>query len=431
MGKKIVIIGAGYTGTLVAKNMARKFPDKRSASITLIDRNSFHTMMTELHEVAAGRVHESSIRIELAAIFKKDNVNLVQDEVESIDFKEKVVKSKNGSYDYDILVIATGSKPTYYGTKGAKEYSFSLWSYEDAIALREHIEEQFKLARKEKDKEKRKAILTFVVAGAGLTGVEMTGELAEWVPSLCSKHGILQRDVQIIESDLLERVVPTLPAELSAKIKARLTEMGVQVLLKTKVVEIGPDSITIENGDKTEKIFTKTVIWTAGIEGSELVEEKAKELPIAGRLRIEANEFLQAKGMKNIYVGGDNLFRIYDGMPVLQCVENAEQSAEVIAHNISIDLGRVGNYKRYQPEFHGIMVCVGGRYGAAHVGLPYMKFKLPSLPAMGAKHFMNLVYLTQVAGTRRAAEYLMHEFVAVPERRNFLYPRLNQPWNNR
>ena len=428
MSKKIVIVGAGYTGTLVAKNLAKKFPDPKSAEVTLIDRHPFHTMMTELHEVAAARVEEDSIRVDLNEIFKNKNVNFVVDEIASIDFQEQIVKTEKGQYSYDYLTIATGSKPTYYGVKGAEEHCKALWSYEDANELRSHIEMIFELARKEADDAEREKLLTFCVVGAGFTGVEMAGELAEWIPSLCLKNNISQKEVRIIECDLLDRVVPTLPEELSEKVKGRLTSMGVEILLKTNVLEVGYDFLVVQMPDKEVEIPTKTVIWTAGIEGSELVEELAEYFPVAGRLRVAANEYLQAKDMEGIYVGGDNLFREYNNVPVAQVVENAEQTADVIANNIYVDVTGRGDYHAYQPAFHGVMVCVGGRYGVANVGLPNKMFQLSSLPAMSAKHFMNVFYLTKVAGVKRACEYLKHEFLRVPDKRHFLAPRFKQPW---
>ncbi|NLM37616.1 MAG: FAD-dependent oxidoreductase, partial [Firmicutes bacterium] len=112
---KIVIIGGGYAGVLTAKKLAKKFKKDTATSITIIDKNPFHTMLTELHEVAAGRVEEESIRISFRKIFAGRKINFVQDLIEAVDRQQRKVLGRNGSYDYDYLVIAVGSRPTFFG----------------------------------------------------------------------------------------------------------------------------------------------------------------------------------------------------------------------------------------------------------------------------------------------------------------------------
>ena len=231
--KKIVIIGAGYAGILTAKKLAKKFKIKDEVTISIIDRNPYHTMLTELHEVAANRVDEDSIKISLEKVFSGRNVNVVLDTVESIDFDGKKVLGNCSQYDYDYLVIASGSKPTYFGVKGAEEFAFNLWSFDDAIRLKEQIENSFRKAASVTDLEKKKKMLTFYVVGAGFTGVEMIGELAEYVPMLCKKHGIQKDQVSLCNVDILPRAVPILPEKLSTKVEKRLNKMGVKTMFGT------------------------------------------------------------------------------------------------------------------------------------------------------------------------------------------------------
>ncbi len=190
MKSKIVIIGAGYAGILTAKKLAKKFKKNDTVSITIIDRNPFHTMLTELHEVAANRVDEDSIKVGLKKVFAGRKVNVVLDNIESIDFNKHVAIGANEKYEYDYLVLAAGSKPTYFGVPGAEEYAHKLWSYEDAVNLKDHIQNVFRKAACERNLEEKKKMLSFYVVGAGFTGVEMAGELAEYVPILCDKHEI-------------------------------------------------------------------------------------------------------------------------------------------------------------------------------------------------------------------------------------------------
>jgi len=187
MKTKIVIVGAGYAGILTAKKLSKKFKNKNEVSITIIDRNPYHALLTELHEVAASRVNEESIRASLKKIFAERNVKVELDNVTSFDFDKKQVVGEENTYDYDYLVLSAGSKPTFFGVKGAAENTFQLWSYDDALAIRHHIQNVFSKASRLRDKEERKKVLTFFIVGAGFTGVEMAGELAEYIPIITEK----------------------------------------------------------------------------------------------------------------------------------------------------------------------------------------------------------------------------------------------------
>ncbi len=422
MNTKIVIVGAGYAGVLTAKKLSKRFKNVKDLSITIIDKNPFHTMLTELHEVAAGRVDEDSIKISLKRVFAGRKVDVKHDNVQSIDFEHKVVNGSKEKYSYDYLVLAAGSKPTYYGVAGAAENSFKLWSYEDAVILREHILNSFRKAAATTDLEERKRLLTFHVVGAGFTGVEMAGELAEYVPILCDKYEIPREMVSISDIDVLTRTVPALPEKLSSKVQRRLEKMGVRVLLKTNVVSIGPDFIEIDIDGKTVREKSGTVIWAAGIEASDITANAAQTLTSAGRGRIQLDSHLRSIDNEHVYVAGDNMLYTPKGEkePVPQVVENCEQSADVVAHNITCAITGKGEMEEYQPKFHGIMVSIGGRYGVAHVGMPNKMFSLPSFLAMFAKHFINIIYYIQVLGWNKAFSYLKHEFFTIRNRRSFV-----------
>lgn len=422
MNTRIVIVGAGYAGVLTAKKLSKRFRKVRDVSITIIDKNPFHTMLTELHEVAAGRVDEDSIRINLDRIFAGRKVDVKHDYVQSIDFEQKIVNGSKEKYAYDYLVLAAGSKPTYYGVAGAAENSFKLWSFEDAVILKEHILNTFRKAAAEIDIEEKKRLLAFHVVGAGFTGVEMAGELAEYVPVLCDKYEIPRETVTISVIDVLSRVVPALPEKLSAKAEKRLARMGVSVLLNTNVVNIGKDFIEIEVDGRTIREKSGTVIWAAGIEASDITAKAAQILASGKRGRIQLDSYLRSVDDDNVYVAGDNMFYTPEGekTPVPQVVENCEQSSAVVAHNITCAITGKGEMKEYKPSFHGIMVSIGGRYGVAHVGLPNRMFSLPSFLAMFLKHFINIVYYIQVLGWNKVFSYMKHEFFTIRNCRSFV-----------
>lgn len=422
MSTKIVIVGAGYSGVLTAKKLAKKFKKDDSVSITIIDKHPYHTMLTELHEVAANRVDEDSIKMSLKKIFAGRKVNVVLDTITKIDFDRKVVEGANSSYEYDYVVIAAGSKPTYFGTPGVEKYSHKLWSYEDAVNLKDHIHNLFRKAACEPDINIRRKLLTFYVVGAGFTGVEMAGELAEYAPILCQNFEIDRNLVTIRIVDMLNRTVPNLPEKLSAKVEKRLRKMGVDVILNTGVVAVGEDFIETKTNDKITHSEASTVIWAAGIEGSDVTNEVAKKLESVKRGRIKVDPYLRSLTDDHVYVVGDNMFYIAEGeeRPVPQMVENCEQSAKLAASNMYAQITGKGEMKAYKPTFHGVMVCVGGRYGVASVGTANKKINLPSFFAMFCKHFINMVYFIQVLGWNKVFNYMKHEFFTVRNCRSFV-----------
>lgn len=414
--KRIVILGGGYGGILTAKKLARKFKKSEEVEISLIDKKPYHTMLTELHEVAAGRVPEDAIRINLKKIFAGRNVNVIMDDIKDIDFNGKVLKSEDTTYPYDYLVMAAGSKPTFFGTPGAKENAFQLWTFEDAVQIHEHILKMFREAVKEKDPEKRKKMLTFVVVGCGFTGIEMIGELAEWKDRLCKDFYVDPSEVRLCAVDMLPKVLPIFPDNLCQKAERILVKLGVEILTGSSITEVGKDFVRL--GDKGT-IDANTVIWAAGVEGADVMENL--DVKREGRNRIVTNDKLQSVEHENVYVVGDNIFYIVEGeqRPVPQMVENAEHSAATVAHNITADL-KGGEKESYKPAFHGAMVCIGGRTGVAHLGMPGKFFSLTGFFAMFVKHFINLVYFIQVAGFNKCWTYLMHEVFHIKDNRSFV-----------
>lgn len=420
--KRIVLLGAGYGGVLTAKKLARKLRKEHDVEIIIIDKKPYHTMLTELHEVAANRVPEDSIKIFLSKIFAKRKVKVVLDEIKDIDFKNKVLKSDSKSYEYDYLVIGTGSRPTYFNTPGAEEFAKKLWSYEEAVDLKAHILDVFRKATCETDPIKRQKLLTFVVIGAGFTGIEMIGELAEWKNRLCIDFHIDKKDVKLYVVDALKRVLPILPENLSIKAERRLRRLGVEIITDACITEVTKDSIRYCDKDE---IKASTIVWAAGVEGADIVGKL--DLQQKGRKRIQTNDKLQSVDYNNVYVVGDNIFYIPEGddKPVPQMVENAEHASSTVAHNLCSDI-KGGEKKSYKPHFHGTMVSIGGRYGVAHVGMPGKFFAVSGFIAMFIKHFINVVYFFQVEGFNKVWSYMMHEFFHIKDRRSIVGGHLSK-----
>ncbi len=414
MKKTIVIAGGGYAGVLTAKKLERKLR-KTDARIVVIDRNSYHTMLTELHEVAAGRVEQSAIIVPFAKIFKNRNIEFVQDEMVSADLNSNSIKCQNNTFKFDYLVVCTGSTPRFFGIPGAEKYSFKLWSYSDALILRQRIRDCFYKASQTVDTLKRKQLLSFVVVGGSATGVEMSGELAEYVPVLCKEFAISPNDVAIRCIDAAERLLPQMSEKVSERITQRLRKMGVRVMTDCKVQEVTEDGIKIETAGKY--VPCHTVIWAAGTTCAEFSSNISGITPHKNG-RIKTDKYLKLHDFDNVYVGGDCLLFDYNGETVPQMVENAEHSAETIAENISLDIKGFKEKVPYEPAFHGAMISCGGRYGSAEVG-GKKKYILPSFLAMLVKHLINVLYFTKIAGWNKVSSYLKYEIFGIKNRRSF------------
>ncbi|MBA9088352.1 NADH dehydrogenase [Fontibacillus solani] len=413
--KKIVVLGGGYGGVVTSKHLAKLFKKDKDVEIKLIDRNPYHTLLTELHEVAANRAPEDSVKIELKKIFAGQKVDVVLDSIDNIDFANNQLRSETETYKYDYLVIGTGCKPTFFGIPGAEENALTLWSYEDAVRLKEQIRNKFGEAAKENNPAKRRKMLSFVVVGAGFTGVELVGELAEFRDELCKEFFIDRSEVRLVVADMAPKILPILPDKLIQKAAKRLNKMNVEIITSAKITGVTKSSVIL--GDT--ELEADTIVWTAGVEGSDLVGKL--DVKQEGRKRIVTNDKLQSVDHDNVYVVGDNIFFIPEGetRPVPQMVENAEQAGPLIAHNIYADVHKKPK-KSYKPGFHGTMVCIGSRYGVANVGLPNKMFMLSGFMAMLSKHMINMYYLFTVAGFTQMWTYMMHEFFHVHNRRSFL-----------
>lgn len=411
MAKKVLIIGGGYAGIEAALTLNKKKKND-NLDITLIDKNQYHTLLTELHEVAGNRIPEEGIRIDLKSIFKYTDVKLIMDEITTFDLKNNKVSSEKNVYEYDYLIMAMGSSPNDFGIPGLKENAFTLWSFDDAIKIREHIKRCFVLASQEKDKDERKRLLTFVVSGAGFTGVEMIGELAIWSKSLCKEHGIDRKEVRLIIVDMLPRILNTLDEKNSAKAHRYLEKkLNVEVMLNTRVTEITEKSLVYEGGE----IPARTVIWAAGIKAADSADTiEVERANRAGRIKVD--EYCRSLEYKNVYVIGD-LSGLSDeqGRPYPAMVENAIQTGHGAAMNV-VNHSRGKEQKKVEVKFHGTMVSVGNYFCVSEI----MGKNLPVWLSIIMKFLVNIHYLWEITGFRGVSRYLYHELLERRQRKIFV-----------
>ncbi len=344
-------------------------------------------------------------------------MNVVQDTIVEIDFKKQQLIGQRAKYGYDELIIGTGATTADFNIPGVKEHAFYLWSLEEAIKIRCHIEETVRLAALEADEKKRKQMLTFVVAGGGFTGVEMVGELLEYLPILCKANKIdYEKEVQLILCEGLGTILNMLPEKPMKKAWEYMEKKGVKIMVNNLITNVTADGFTTRQG---ADIKTKTLIWTCGIRGTEFGEKlKITDGKIGRKL---VNEYMQTPDYENVYVVGDGMWFLENNRAVPQIVEAAEQTAKTAARSIIYKVKTELGLKAKEPvpfksNFHGFMVSIGGRYAVSHTA----GISLSGFFAMALKHLVNVYYQSGVCGINGAWAYLKHEIFNIKNNRSLI-----------
>ena len=401
MSKKVLILGAGYAGVEAALTLHKKKKSSDDVEITLIDKNPYHTLLTELHEVAGNRISEDGVIVPLRDIFKYTGVKLIKDEIKHADFEKNKLMSESTEYSYDYLIFAVGSEPNFYDIPGMKEHSLTLWSYNDAIRIREHIKSCFVKASQTNDAAKRKALLTFAVGGGGFTGVEMIGELALWSKTLCSEYGIRKDEIRLVLVEALPTILSNLKEKNITKAMNYLVKkLKVEVLVNSPITEVNSESFRLKDG---KVIPSSTLIWTAGVRSSCICD--TIECGKAKACRIIVNEFTQTQ-YGNVYAVGDAAaFKSDEGtLPAL--VEAAIQTGKAAAENILADI-RGKDKKKLNPKLHGVMVSIGSYFAVSDL----MGYQFPRLISILMKYMVNIHYLFGIGGFELVIKYIKHELL--------------------
>ena len=381
--KKVVIIGGGFGGLTAAKALRNSNVD-----ITLIDKTNHHLFQPLLYQVATAALSPGDISAPIRGILRKQkNVEIIMGEVSKINRDTKTINLKlnNDEIKYDYLIVATGARHSYFGNDQWEKFAPGLKTLSDALNLRERILLSFERAERYYDTEPIEKYLTFVVVGAGPTGVEMAGAIAEISKKTMLKdfRKIDPSKTKIILVEGSDRVLTPYSPELSIKAQESLESMGVTVLTGKRVTEIKVDGVQVDN----EFIETPNIIWAAGNNASPLLKELETDLDRSGRVIVEND--CSVKNDENVFVIGDAAhFLGNDGNPVPSVAPAAVQQGNYVAKIISKNILKE-NRKAFSYLDKGNMATIGRNKAILEVG----KLQMSGFFAWLAWSFVHILFL--------------------------------------
>lgn len=356
----VVVVGGGFGGLRVAKRLGG-----RDVRVTLLDRTNHHTFQPLLYQVATAGLNPADIAVPIRRVLRKyENVTVLLADVTRVDVEGKCIHLEDGEpLDYDYLVVATGATHSYFGKSHFAENAPGLKTVDEGLMIRERIFMAYEEAERETDADRRRALLTFIVVGAGPTGVEMAGALTE-IAKKTLAHEFRRIDTNTARVVLLEggdRVLPSYTEDLSAKAHASLHKIGVEVRTAARVTDVDADGVMI--GD--ERIFAKTVIWAAGVAASPLAQTLGVPLDKVGRVMVEKE--LSIPGHPEVYVIGDLAHVDQDDHMVPGVAQGALQGADCASKNILAQIsGQERSTFRYRDL--GSLATIGRAAAVADLG---------------------------------------------------------------
>jgi NADH:ubiquinone reductase (H+-translocating) len=390
---RIVILGGGFGGLSAAQMLKHA-----NADITLIDRRNFHLFQPLLYQVATGSLSPGQIASPLRSVLRRQkNTEVLLGEASDVDPKAKTLTLRDGGvFPYDSLIIATGSKTSYYGKDQWREDAPSLKTVEEATAIRHKLLYAFESAERAATEKEARAWLTFVIVGAGATGLELAGAIAEIARETLRNdfRRIRPEEATIILLEGGPRVLVAYPEDLSAKAEQLVTRLGVEVRKNTFVTDIDEHGLNFKRGDTTGRLDAKTILWTGGVTatsfGHRLAERTSAETDKSGKIKVLPD--LTIPNYPDIFVVGDLAHVVEkDGKLVPGVAQPAIQEGRYAAKVI---LARLKVHSKPEP-FHyfnkGDMAVIGRNAAVADIFGVHVTGLLAWLTWL----FIHLMYIVQ------------------------------------
>jgi NADH dehydrogenase len=388
---KVVIVGGGFGGLRAAQNLKSDLVD-----VTLVDRRNYHLFQPLLYQVATGSLSAGEIASPLRGILSRQkNTRVLLGTVVDIDPDSKRVYLADGAIlPYDSLIVAAGSETSYFGHNEWQEWAPGLKSIEEATTIRHKILYAFEVAERIPDPAQRRAWLTFVIVGAGPTGVELAGAIAEIARQTLKNdfRSIHPEEAVIMLLDGAPRVLMPFPEDLAERATRSLGRLGVEVKCGQMVQHVDTDGLTIKSGERTDSVAAKTVIWAGGITASplgKLLATRTKaETDKGGRIKVQPD--LSIPTYSDIYVVGDLASAADEhGKPLPGLAQVAMQGGAYAAKSILRKVKGLPPLPPFRYFDKGSLAVIGRAAAVANV----FGMHLSGLPAWLVWAFVHLMYL--------------------------------------
>lgn len=354
----VVIVGAGFGGLYAARALRRAPVD-----VTVIDRRNHHLFQPLLYQVATAALNPSDIAAPIRKILRRQkNTTVLLADATQVDVARKKVGLTDGEIGYDYLILATGATDSYFGHEDWAPCAPGLKSIEDALEIRRRVLVAYEAAERTEDPERRSTWLQFVIVGAGPTGVELAGALAEISRRALARdfRNIDPTQARILLLEGLDRVLPTFPPQLSEKARRQLERLGVEVRVQKKVTGVDEEGVSLDD----ERIEAKTVLWAAGVAASPIAQSLGVPLDRAGRVQVMPD--LTIPGRSDVFVIGDLAAFEQDGQLVPGVAPAAIQEARHAAGNITRAVkGKLYVPFRYRDK--GMLAVIGRAAAVANL----------------------------------------------------------------
>lgn len=363
---KILVIGGGFGGLAAARGLARAFSGSREVGVALIDRHNYTTFWPMVPSVISGNVEARHVASPIRRLLRPMGIEFFEAGVEGVDFETRRVRTDDGDFAYDHLVLALGSRTAFFAP-GAEEHAFDLKGLKKAVRVRNHVLDRFEEAEKQGG-DHGDDLLTFVFVGGGTTGVEAASDVHDLI------FGTFEGDYPSVDFDRVrlvlvnsdDRLLKGVDPALAHAASLRLSSCRIEVIKDTKVKDVRADAVTLSDG---QTIPARTIVWAAGTEPSPPVKDLDVTQDHRGRVVVDG--FLRVKERLGVYAVGDCVFVADDGPPIPALAQAAEQEGWRAAANLAAEVeGRDPEPFRYRPL--GQLVDLGD--GSALVDILGVKF---------------------------------------------------------
>jgi NADH:ubiquinone reductase (H+-translocating) len=391
---RVVIVGAGFGGIACARGL-RHTP----AQVTLIDRHNYHLFQPLLYQVATAALSPGDIAVPVRSMFRDQfNARVLLGNVTDIDARQRQVVIGDLKVPYDYLVVATGATHSYFGKDAWARYAPGLKRVDDATVIRRRVLEAFERAEIATSETERQRLLNFVIVGAGPTGVELAGAIAELARFGMGKdfRNIDPSVANILLVQSAPRVLPTFPEKLSRRAQQSLEQIGVKVLVNSRVQNIDADGVIIND----ERVYSKSVLWAAGVMASPAAKWLKAESDSAGRVKVESN--LSVPNLRNVFVIGDAASSNgWCGRPVPGLAPAAKQGGIHVAKLITTLILGKPHPKPFAYRHLGSLATIGRKSAVADFGRI-------RLAGSFAWWLWGLVHLVSLVGARNRLAVILN-----------------------